>query len=400
MAINKSKVKTNASSVAKTEATKSGKMVVENILIENLVPDPNNGEDVSITSDLEFSINHNGFNDPIVVTSFGMEEGKYRIVSGHRRTEAMKKLGKTAIPCFIHDFKSEEEISDARESYNLATRDSIKNPMLFVERWKRFSEERKGQKIGVLKSKFAEMTGLSDARVQRLLTTAKLIPEILLMIQNDEVGESSCEPIATMNVEKQNDIYNIMQEAIKDVDGVLTRPNVKKIVEAYKKGVKTWADIKEILFPTAKTNDDTISNQSSHRENNDDEFDGMNPPIDEDDNDDTNSSDSESDFASSNSSENDDADSAIDPNELKERTKGEQIKNQITRLYDNISKEFYTFGSEDLASDVILSMVQLSYELLVSAEEVANKDDYTDKIKEVFKKAFNENMDNLKKFKF
>ena len=42
------KVKTNAEKLGKTEAEKSEKVVIENILIENLVADEENGEDVGL----------------------------------------------------------------------------------------------------------------------------------------------------------------------------------------------------------------------------------------------------------------------------------------------------------------------------------------------------------------
>lgn len=416
MALNKSKVKTNASEVAKTEATKSDKMLVENILIENLVPDPNNGEDVENTADLEYSIKHNGFNDPIVVTSFGMEDGKYRIVSGHRRTEAMKRLNNTAIPCFIREFNSEEEVRDAREAFNLATRDSMKDPMLYVNRWRRFADERKSEKIGDLKKMFAEMADISVARVQRLITTAKLISDIQIMIQSGEVGESSCEPIAPLDADNQKEIYTIMKEASEDVEGVLTRPNVKKIVEAYKNGKKTWAEIKEIIFPKEVK---VENHDDSHGENNDD-FDGMNPPTnddydDEEDSDDdvTNHGNHENGSSSNNDDEEDsddfdESDAGVDSNELEEVRLGRQIRGQISKLENNISKEFYSFGDEDTASEVILEMLSLSYELLVRAEEVANKeyDDkagefmYSDKIREVFRKAMSEHSSRIKDWKF
>lgn len=58
--------------VAKAEQEKAQVIALQNINTENLVDNPDNGEDITMTSDLEESMKQNGFTDPMEVTDFGM----------------------------------------------------------------------------------------------------------------------------------------------------------------------------------------------------------------------------------------------------------------------------------------------------------------------------------------
>lgn len=62
----------------------------------------------SMAEDTEFlstmsSVEKDGFLDDIIVTPCG--ENRWRIISGHRRVAAAKKLGKTTVPCKIREYE-------------------------------------------------------------------------------------------------------------------------------------------------------------------------------------------------------------------------------------------------------------------------------------------------------
>ena len=67
--------------VGKKAAEKATVITIQNISTENLLDNPENGEDVTVTEDLELSMQENGFTDPLEVTDFGQEAGKYMILS-------------------------------------------------------------------------------------------------------------------------------------------------------------------------------------------------------------------------------------------------------------------------------------------------------------------------------
>ena len=79
--------------VAKASGEKANIVQVKLIADENLFDFEKNGEDITHTEDLEVSMQENGFTDPIEVTDFGMEAGKYTIVSDIEEEWREEKLG-------------------------------------------------------------------------------------------------------------------------------------------------------------------------------------------------------------------------------------------------------------------------------------------------------------------
>ena len=79
---------------------------VRQLRVDALLPNPMNRfsmvEDEQFLSTVE-SVKKDGFLEDIIVTP-AETEGQYRIVSGHRRVEAAKKLGKTSVPCKVRTY--------------------------------------------------------------------------------------------------------------------------------------------------------------------------------------------------------------------------------------------------------------------------------------------------------
>lgn len=368
------KVKTNAEKLGKTEAEKSEKVVIENILIENLVADEENGEDVSVTEDIENSIKENGFIGSIVVTSFGMPDGKYRIISGHRRTEAMKKLNEKAIPCQIVDYKSEEEIVMARVSMNTATRDSEKNPLLFVQRWINFDKSIGGKlKANEKVQKFAEISGLSTSHIEnRIKPMTRVIPEMRnLCLAEDmggyEIGVSSISIYATLNEEEQREVLNniIMVAISEGCLDKLTRPMLTTIKKMYLEGVKTWAEVLE------KTEEKISHGENANEGDSDSEsgFDEMNPP--ENDTEEEEEEEEETSGSDDDNNDSDDSDSEFDSEEVKEFKNGKKLAKEVDSLTTFLSRENYSFNSDEDGQNCIANMYSLVYELIVRAQEIS-----------------------------
>lgn len=231
--------------VAKVEQEKAQVIVLQNISNENLIDNPKNGEDIRMTSDLEESMRQNGFTDPIEVTDFNMENGKYMILSGHRRRAAGIKVGITIFPCVVRHFKTEEEVQNYTLMAN-SQRDSAKDPCLFCTRYKMHEEylESIGFK-GSKREEIAKRLGISVQQADRYNTMNKIILPVWDMVRAEIVGMSSVMPMAKHNEAEQTEIYNIMQEALKK-DVSLTRDTVKVIVDGYRDGKKTWAEIADL----------------------------------------------------------------------------------------------------------------------------------------------------------
>ena len=163
--------------VAKASGEKANIVQVKLIADENLFDFEKNGEDITHTEDLEVSMQENGFTDPIEVTDFGMENGKYTIVSGHRRRMAGRKVGIETFPCIVRKFNSEVDLHNAVLLAN-SQRDSSKDPLLFCNRYKMHEEYLKEKNMAVLKiEEFDQLNTVFFKNCERNYHPAQIIIE-------------------------------------------------------------------------------------------------------------------------------------------------------------------------------------------------------------------------------
>jgi hypothetical protein len=231
----------------KVEQEKAQVVALQNISNDNLIDNPKNGEDISFTADLEESMKQNGFTDPMEVTDFGMENGKYMILSGHRRRQAgIKVFGKEFFfPCIVRHFDNAEQVQNYTLMAN-AQRDSAKDPCLFCGRYKLHEEylESIGFK-GSKREEIAKRLGISAQQADRYNNMNKIILPVWDMVRAEIVGISSVQPMAKHTKEEQLVIYNIMQSAV-DKGVNLSRDTVKKIVDGFREGKTTWEEIADM----------------------------------------------------------------------------------------------------------------------------------------------------------
>ena len=176
------------SEVKSQESVKAKKQDIVNIDIDSLVPYPKNNEDVENIEDLLESMQKNGFTDPIEVTTYGMEDGKYQILSGHRRTAAWKKLnnGKVAIKAIVVDkvFHDDNEVWNYVLMAN-AQRTEASNPMLIVQRYKEHSSYCQAVGIKNIREEVAKRLNLSKQNADRYANLSKAIKEPVNGIKED-----------------------------------------------------------------------------------------------------------------------------------------------------------------------------------------------------------------------
>lgn len=231
----------------KVEQEKAQVVALQNISNDNLIDNPKNGEDISFTADLEESMKQNGFTDPMEVTDFGMDNGKYMILSGHRRRMAgVKVFGKEFFfPCIVRHFDNAEQVQNYTLMAN-AQRDSAKDPCLFCARYKLHEEylESIGFK-GSKREEIAKRLGISAQQADRYNNMNKIILPVWDMVRAEIVGISSVQPMAKHTKEEQLVICNIMQSAV-DKGVNLSRDTVKKIVDGFREGKTTWEEIADM----------------------------------------------------------------------------------------------------------------------------------------------------------
>ena len=238
-----------------------------------------NNEDVDNVDDLITSMNDNGFTDPIEVTNFGCKEGRYMILSGHRRFAAWGKLhnNKQPINCIIVDASKFKDDNDVKNYVLMANsqRDSAKDPLLFVRRYKEHEALLQRQNFdGNIREEVAKRLGLSVKQADRYKALAKLIPEIQQKIVDEQIGSSSAMPIAPLSEADQKKFNKILDDAIAD-DANLTRDYVNKMVKYFKAEIWSWdaikAQIRQESIPTtsnvgsAPVNAPLVDNSSKNR---------------------------------------------------------------------------------------------------------------------------------------
>lgn len=124
-----------------------------------------NERDTSI-QELADSIERNGLINPIMVKPIG--SGKYEVIAGHRRFEAVKRLGLPHIECNVTDETSEKDLMLAQIAENVQRKD-----MSALELVECFDEMKK--RYGIKQNQIARLFNKSDVWVTNQYQAAKLL---------------------------------------------------------------------------------------------------------------------------------------------------------------------------------------------------------------------------------
>lgn len=368
----------------KVEQEKAQVVALQNISNDNLIDNPKNGEDISFTADLEESMKQNGFTDPMEVTDFGMDNGKYMILSGHRRRMAgVKVFGKEFFfPCIVRHFDNAEQVQNYTLMAN-AQRDSAKDPCLFCARYKLHEEylESIGFK-GSKREEIAKRLGISAQQADRYNNMNKIILPVWDMVRAEIVGISSVQPMAKHTKEEQLVIYNIMQSAV-DKGVNLSRDTVKKIVDGFREGKTTWEEIADMPrdsglplngFADSEPSESRDNGESGNRN---DEVNREHDPIDNEDGED----------------EAEEKEKHEPTPEEKALKLGEDIAKQLAKL-DTSLQDIWKCKDKESAVDIVINMK--STMLALVDEMVRVSDDW--KINEEADKALTEIVEAVELF--
>lgn len=231
---------------------------------EDILDYPHNDEDISNIEDIVTSINTFGFTDPIEVTDYGMEDGKYMIVSGHRRRAAGVACGVKEFPCILIKLPvSDKPNYDAIADYVLmanSQRDSGKDPLLLARRYKRHKALLVSQGISDFRKQLAARMGISVATASRLEAVSQLVPTAWKFIEDDVVGMSSICSLNQFSETEQEEICKIVSECAEHNDGHVSRETMKDIINGYKNGCRSWREIPKPLRDSGLPLDNDLDN--------------------------------------------------------------------------------------------------------------------------------------------
>ena len=170
-------------------------------LIDNFKDHPFKVLDNEELKSLEESIKTNGLMEAVILRP--KDDGRYEMISGHRRLLACKKIGLDKIPSRVRNLTDDEATIYMVDS-NLHREKLLPSEKAFAYKMKyeALKHQRKGtanqldtdvRQVGaVVRSDeiLSEESGDSARQIQRYVRLTNLIPELLKMVDNSELKES------------------------------------------------------------------------------------------------------------------------------------------------------------------------------------------------------------------
>lgn len=194
--------------------------IIKNVDIALLTPFENHPfklRDGEESEELMASIKKNKIIEPLIVRSFS-SAGKYEVISGHRRLDALKRLGVNEVPVIIKDLTDEEAVMMMVDS-NLKRENILPSEKAFAYKMKLDVLKRQGARTDLTFSQrgerlrnndyLAKQLGIGKETLHRYIRLTHLIPELLKMV--DE-GDISLTPAAELSYLKENEQMMVYEE--------------------------------------------------------------------------------------------------------------------------------------------------------------------------------------------
>ena len=204
------------------------------------------------------SIKRNGVMTPATVRL--KEDGRYELISGHRRKKACELAGLETLKCEVKDLTRDEAIIVMVES-NLQRSVILPSEKAFAYKMRLEAMNRQGQRLDltstpmVSKSRsneaLADKVGESREQIRSFIRLTELVPEILQMVDERQIAFRPAVEISYLAEEQQytlleamgyNDATPSLAQAIKmkkfSQDGKLTDEVIQSIMEEEKPNQK------------------------------------------------------------------------------------------------------------------------------------------------------------------
>ena len=187
--------------------------------LENIHPMDNHPfgvRDDEEMAELTESIRRYGVLDPIIVRKRPGMGGGYEIVSGHRRYEACRRLGKKDIPLIVRDLTDEEAILTMVDS-NLHREHILPSEKAFAYKMKLDAIKHQGKTLSqdAIKSDSAAeigaQSGESRDMVFRYIRLTNLVPELLSMVDAGRIALTPAVELSRLTTEEQKTLVSVIE---------------------------------------------------------------------------------------------------------------------------------------------------------------------------------------------
>ena len=204
------------------------------------------------------SIKRNGVMTPATVRL--KEDGRYDLISGHRRKKACELAGVETLKCEVKELSRDEAIIIMVES-NLQRSTILPSEKAFAYKMRLEAMKRQGERTDLTsapvvqkltsREKIAAKTEDSHEQVRRFIRLTELVPEILQMVDDRQIAFRPAVEISYLSEEQQYTLLEAMEysdatpslaQAIKMKkfmqDGKLTNEVIQSIMEEEKPNQK------------------------------------------------------------------------------------------------------------------------------------------------------------------
>lgn len=189
---------------------------IQNIELDLLIPfkdHPFKLRDGEELEELMTSIKTHKIIEPLIVRPCS-SAGQYEVISGHRRLDALKRLGMKEVPVIIKNLTDEQAITMMADS-NLKRENILPSEKAFAYKMKLevFRKQNKNEitlsQLGTQRSDafIAKQLGIGKETLHRYIRLTYLIPELLEMIDNGHISITPAVELSYLKEDEQRMVY-------------------------------------------------------------------------------------------------------------------------------------------------------------------------------------------------
>ena len=196
--------------------------------------------------ELTESISVHGILNPLLVRPLEGEDGKYEIISGHRRFFATQKLGMKKVPCAVH-FIDRDAATVMMVDSNCQRIELLPSEKAWAYKMKMDAMAHQGQTCGPVGHKSRDEVSETESgrTVQRYIRLTYLVPELLQYVDEGKIGMRPAVEMSYLNEEVQRDIVDRIDENGGEV--FPSHAQTRRIREKAAEGKITYEDIVAIM---------------------------------------------------------------------------------------------------------------------------------------------------------
>ena len=189
---------------------------VQNIPLEDLQPFENHPYKVADDEEMKQmieSIERVGTISPALARP--LDNGKYELVSGHRRMAACKALGLETMPVIVRDMTDDEAVITMADA-NLQRETILPSEKAFAYKMKLEALKHQGRTTSrqvVGKSESADMVSNTESgrQVQRFIRLTELIPQLLEMVDEKKIAFNIGVELSYLQKNEQKDLLETIE---------------------------------------------------------------------------------------------------------------------------------------------------------------------------------------------